>query len=77
MQTVAQGINDEGQIVGYYRDSGGGYHGFLYSHGTYTNINDPLGTFTDPTGIDDGGVIVGYYEIGSQNYGFVATPRST
>ena len=31
--TVARGINDAGQIVGYYQNAAGS-HGFLYSGGT-------------------------------------------
>ena len=42
--TVAQGINDRGQIVGYYYDSGGNQHGFLYNGGTYTTLDVPLAT---------------------------------
>jgi probable HAF family extracellular repeat protein len=41
--TGAMGINDAGQIVGGYTNAGGG-HGFLYSGGTYTPIDDPLAT---------------------------------
>ena len=33
--TFANGINDKGQIVGYYSGSGG-FHGFLYNNGIYT-----------------------------------------
>ena len=57
----ALGINDAGQIVGDYEDSTG-EHGFLYSGGTYTTLNDPLGTDgTFASGINDAGHIVGYY----------------
>ena len=31
-----------GQIVGEYRDAGGRTHGFLYSGGFYTTLDDPL-----------------------------------
>ena len=41
--TDAWGINNSGQIVGYYQNATG-VHGFLYSGGTYTTLNDPLGT---------------------------------
>ena len=34
----ARGINDSGQIVGRYTDSGG-THGFMYSNGVYTIAN--------------------------------------
>ena len=38
--TFAFGINDLGQIVGYY-DNNSGHHGFLLSGGTYTTLDDP------------------------------------
>ncbi len=64
--TFAQGINDTGQIVGWY---GGG--GFLYSGGTYTTLNDPsvTGTHTFAYGINDASQIVGYYG-GGDNGGY-------
>ena len=40
--TSAQGINTSGQIAGYYLDSSNSSHGFLYSGGTYTTLDDPL-----------------------------------
>jgi probable HAF family extracellular repeat protein len=57
--TFAQGINNAGQIVGYY-----GGHGFLYSSGTFTTLDDPLGVSGGRTvayGINDAGQIVGDY----------------
>ena len=60
--TVALGINDKGQVVGYYFDSTGSTHGFLYSGGKYTTLDDPLGVEgTVATGINDRGQIAGYY----------------
>jgi len=59
--TVPSGINDAGQIVGWY--GSGVQHGFLYSGGAYTTLDDPLSTIaTFATGINDAGQIVGYYE---------------
>ena len=41
---------------------GGIHHGYLYNGGTYTAIDDPLGTNgTYAQGINDAGEIVGYY----------------
>ena len=69
--TWAQGINDLGQIVGTYADSSG-EHGFLYSHGQYTTLNDPLATAgTWAQGINNLGRIVGYYGDGSGYHGFL------
>jgi probable HAF family extracellular repeat protein len=63
--TVALGINDHDQIVGYYYDSNNHANGFLYSNGKYTTLDDPLGANgtngTFLTGINDKGQIVGYY----------------
>src|SRR5256885_955043 len=41
--THAYGINDAGQIVGTYYDASNNPHGFLYSGGGYTTLDDPLG----------------------------------
>jgi probable HAF family extracellular repeat protein len=72
-QTVPTGINDAGQIVGYYNDHSGNSHGFLFSAGTYTNLPDDSYQ-TVPTGINDAGQIVGYYNDHSGNsHGFLLT----
>jgi probable HAF family extracellular repeat protein len=70
--TLATGINNVGQIVGYYGDSTGG-HGFLYSGAVYTIIDYPLAGGTNAYGINDAGQIVGYYSDGStgQTHGFL------
>jgi probable HAF family extracellular repeat protein len=61
--TVATGINDHGQIVGYFINSRDVEHGFLYSNGTYTRLNDPLGTHdTEVLGFNNYGKIVGIFE---------------
>jgi probable HAF family extracellular repeat protein len=81
--TVAMGINDWGQIVGYYSVVGLSWHGFIYSNGVYTSIDDPFdgpstgnlgGTFAG--GINASGQIVGYYNsylYYGPNYGFLET----
>jgi probable HAF family extracellular repeat protein len=40
-QTYAYGINNAGQIVGYYKGSDRMAHGFLLSGGSYTTIDLP------------------------------------
>jgi probable HAF family extracellular repeat protein len=72
----AYGINKAGQVVGEYEDSGGVVHGFLHSNGTYTTIDDPLGTNGNwAIGINDAGQIVGDYEDsnGQAQHAFLAT----
>jgi probable HAF family extracellular repeat protein len=73
--SYAKGINDEGQIVGYYFD-GNSDQGYVYSGGTYTTLEDPLATGgTFATAINDTGQIVGFYQDSSGEYrGFLATP---
>ena len=76
--TFARGINDAGQIVGYYIDSSGTSHGFLYSGGTYTTIDDALGGSTELLGINNAGQVVGYYNDSSSTaHGFLATLPTT
>ena len=74
--TSALGINDAGQIVGYYLLSSFGQNigrGFLYSGGIYTTLDDPLATDgTAAQGINATGQIVGYYVDSSNNdHGFL------
>jgi hypothetical protein len=59
--TFASGINNKGQIVGYYIDSVGASNGFVDTDGRFTTIDDPLGSDTAVRGINDLGEIVGSY----------------
>jgi len=70
--TSAIGINNMGDIVGYYQSSQGQVHGFVLSNGTYTTLDFPGaigGTFAHD--INDGGAIVGNYDDGKGSHGFV------
>ena len=67
-QTVANGINPAGDIVGVYTDGVGKQHGFLLSGGQFTTIDFPgalagvVGTLpTSANGINPAGEIVGNY----------------
>jgi probable HAF family extracellular repeat protein len=60
-ETQAWGVNDTGQIVGYYNDNTG-IHGFLESGGTYTALNDPMAmSATWAIGINNVGQVVGHF----------------
>jgi probable HAF family extracellular repeat protein len=59
--TVADSINANGQIVGYYQDSNHVQHGFLDNNGIYTTIDRPGSTNTVPSDINSLGQIVGVY----------------
>ena len=70
----ARGINDSGLIVGSYQDSSSNsFLSFLYSGGTYSAINDPLGVSgTIAYGINNSGVVVGSYtDSSNQSHGFI------
>jgi len=62
--TEATGINDDGQVVGDYRDSSGRFHGFFWDAGLFLTIDVPFpgATLTAPNGINNVGQIVGFYD---------------
>jgi probable HAF family extracellular repeat protein len=61
--TALGGINDSGQIVGGYALSDGTRHGFLYSGGIFSTIDDPNATSgTELVGINGSGQIAGSYD---------------
>src|SRR5581483_3301028 len=67
--TIASGINNQGEIVGYYQDTNGVYHGFLYSNGSYIPLDDPSAQWTQALGINNRGDVVGtYWDSSAQNY---------
>ena len=69
-QTVAEGINDRGQVVGTYTDEFfGSFHGFIYDDGVFTTIDFPGGLDTVLFGINNDGNTVGSY-ISNQQHGF-------
>ncbi len=68
----ATGVNEVGQIVGYY-DWGPGILGFIYSGGAYTNVQAPNASTTYIRGINNAGVMVGYYGDNTGVHAFRAT----
>jgi probable HAF family extracellular repeat protein len=77
--TSGNGINDLGQVVGPYTDSAGNEHGFIYTNGHFTTIDDPSASppfGTIPLLINDLGQIAGYYFDAQENtHPFLATPK--
>ena len=77
--SVPTGINNRGDIVGYYLDSGApfaGTHGFVrWANGTFTTFDDPSANSspvsTVPNAISDTGVIVGSYSDTVTSHGFL------
>jgi uncharacterized membrane protein len=58
--TKVSGINDRGEVVGYY-DTEDARRGFLLSEGSFTEIDPPGSLFTLPSGINNRGHVVGGY----------------
>ncbi len=76
-QVFAQGINNNGMVIGFYNTDGVHDHGFVFNTGTssYTLLSDPNVAnllFTQFLGINDHDEAVGYYQTndGSQ-HGFL------
>ncbi len=78
------GINDFGIAVGYYGDSTGSQHAFIFNThtGKYTFLDDPNAAFsngvevTQITGISNSGEITGFYsDANGVFHGFVATVK--
>lgn len=72
--TDAQGINDQGQIVGTFEECSGNAYGYVLSGigGSFTTIDYPGSVLTFAFGINNGGTVVGYYTDSSGNsHGFV------
>jgi probable HAF family extracellular repeat protein len=60
--TNAQGINAQGEIVGFYTDTAGLTHGFVQSGGNFRSIDYPGAWITRARGIGPAGDIVGNYQ---------------
>ena len=86
--TIPVAINASGVVTGYYVDSSGKRHGFIYSAGSYASIDAPGATtntgkgggFTGtlPFGIDSAGDVVGSYTDSSGvRHGFILPAGST
>ena len=61
--TEATGVNDDGQVVGNYRDAAGNFHGFFWDAGLFLTIDVSFADarITAPTAINNVGQIVGFY----------------
>lgn len=80
--TNAQGINAQGEIVGFYNDAAGRAHGFVQSGGHFRSIDFPGAQLTRARGIGPAGDIVGNYQRQGEgqggalaSHGFLMTRR--
>lgn len=73
--TQALGINNSGQIVGFYHPApaiGSSWAGFSLSGGSFTTVIYPAGsTYSYPFGVNDHGQMVGIFYDGVQTNGYV------
>jgi len=68
------GLNDRGQVTGYYTDDSGYQHGFLKDRSTITTFDVPGADLIEPGAINDNGDIAGtWYALGPvyQEEGFI------
>ena len=64
------GINDHGQVVGFYGEAGISAHGFLYDGGTFTSIDVPGAVNTSAARINNRGDIIGSFFDGKAHHGY-------
>jgi len=62
--TYIVGIDAAGDVAGDYQDASGNGHGFIYTGGTYYDIDAPGATNTAVVGINSLGSLVGNYRVG-------------
>ena len=59
--SAPNGVNNSGEIVGYWEDASGNIHGYLYHNGVYTSLDYPGAASTEAVGINNSGIISGWY----------------
>ncbi len=76
--TVANGINNNAEIVGYFPDNTGAIHGFIYTNGVFSQIDVPGAAFTEAFDINNIGQIVGAFfpESTGASHGFLFSAGS-
>jgi hypothetical protein len=70
IETYANGINNTGDVTGYYFDNNG-THGFLYGGIGYTTLDAPDGFQTYALSVNDTGEVAGYYFDSVGTHGFL------
>jgi probable HAF family extracellular repeat protein len=70
--SVEQGINDAGQVVGTYTDSGSVQHAFLFSNGSLNTLTPSLSISSQALAINSSGEVIGeYVDAAQQAHGFL------
>lgn len=65
---VASGVNNGGVVTGYYVDSSGNYHGFVWQGGAFQTVDYPGAVNTILGGLNDRGAAIGYWGDGTTNH---------
>jgi hypothetical protein len=74
--TSPSGLNNHGQIAGYFSDASGNFHGFIEGGGAYTIVDLPGATETFPDGINDAGTLQGQWDDATFTaHGFLLTKQ--
>jgi len=74
--TVLSQLNNAGDIVGSFTDTGGTTHGFIFSQGQYSEVDVPGARTTSTWGINDLGWIVGSFTDADGQHGFLGMPEA-
>jgi RHS repeat-associated protein len=70
--TFALGVNNSGQVTGYYTDKTGNAHGFVEHGGIFTTTDYPSASDTFVVGINDSGQVTGFYtDTAGKTHGFI------
>ena len=68
--TIAFGINDTGEIAGFYSDAIGNSHGFIYASGAFSTVDVAGSRATQLTRIKNGGAVTGIcYDVLDEAHG--------
>src|ERR1035438_261463 len=65
---VADGINNEGLVTGYYEDLSSVLHGFVWQDGFFKTVDYPGAAYTYLFGVNNRGLAIGYYGDGTTNH---------
>jgi probable HAF family extracellular repeat protein len=62
VSTTGHGINNRGEVVGYYFDASFNRHGFSFDKNIFTSIDFPGATDTAAQKVNDSGLVVGWFD---------------
>jgi uncharacterized membrane protein len=72
--TVLNGINNDGNMVGTFSSTVLGFGSFVYVNGQFIELEVPSASITVALAINKRGQIAGFYSDSEGTHGFIATP---